>query len=104
MNKIPKIENKEENNQLVWQESTYLKDLKKDLEVSLSQVLENQKINKEKQDQILETTQRGFIKIAIQNSKLLEANQKLTQQLEIVVTELNQIKKNDFRRSIFLLH
>ena len=35
------------------------------LKGELSQILENQRISKKKQDQILETTQRGFIGIAL---------------------------------------
>ena len=36
----------------------------------LSKILENQRISKKKQDQILETTQRGFIGIALRNEEL----------------------------------
>jgi integrase len=35
----------------------------------------------------------GFIKLAKQNSELLDLNQKLNKQVEIVVSELNTIKK-----------
>jgi phage regulator Rha-like protein len=60
----------------------------------LSKILENQNINKKKkQDEILETTQKGFIGIALQNTEVLELNKKLTEQLEIVVEELSQIKQ-----------
>ncbi len=59
----------------------------------LSKILENQRISKKKQDQILETTQRGFIGLAQQNQELLKLNKQLTQQLETVVEELNQIKQ-----------
>ena len=45
------------------------------------------------QDQILETTQRGFIGLAQQNQELVKLNKQLTQQLETVVEELNQIKQ-----------
>lgn len=80
-NKIEKI-----NNSLVLQDYESLKN-------ELSKILENQNINKKKQDEILETTQKGFIGIALQNTELLELNKKLTEQLEIVVEELNQIKQ-----------
>jgi hypothetical protein len=40
----------------------------------LSKILENQRISKKKQDQILETTQRGFIGIALRNEELLKSN------------------------------
>ena len=81
-NKLQKI--KKENNKLANYES---------LQIELSKILENQIISKKKQDQILETTQRGFIGLALRNEELLEVNKKLKEQLEIVVGELNQIKQ-----------
>ena len=63
------------------------------LKGELSKVLENQKISKKKQDQILETTQKGFIGLALRSEELLKLNEQLTQQLETVVDELNQIKQ-----------
>ena len=80
-NKIEKI-----NNSLVLQNYESFKN-------ELSKILENQNVNKKKQDEILETTQKGFIGIALQNTELLELNKKLTEQLEIVVEELSQIKQ-----------
>ncbi len=59
----------------------------------LSKILENQRISKKKQDQILETTQRGFIGIALRNEELLKSNDQLKQQLEEVLKELNAIKQ-----------
>jgi integrase len=59
----------------------------------LSKILENQRIGKKKQDQILETTQRGFIGIALRNEKLLKSNYQLKQQLDEVLKELNAIKQ-----------
>ena len=59
----------------------------------LSQILENQRISKKKQDQILETTQRGFIGIALRNEELLKSNDQLKQQLDEVLKELNAIKQ-----------
>ena len=63
------------------------------LKDELSQILENQRISKEKQDQILETTQRGFIGIALRNEELLKSNDQLKQQLDDVIKELNTIKQ-----------
>ena len=37
--------------------------------------------------------QKGFISLALRNQKLMELNKKLTQQLDIVVGELNEIKQ-----------
>ena len=59
----------------------------------LSKILENQRISKKKQDQILETTQRGFIGLALRNEELLKSNEQLKQQLEEVLKELNAIKE-----------
>ena len=55
----------------------------------LSNILENQRISKKKQDQILETTQRGFIGIALRNEELLKSNDQLKQHLK----EFNAIKQ-----------
>jgi integrase len=63
------------------------------LKDELSQILENQRISKKKQDQILETTQRGFIGIALRNEELLKSNDQLKQQLDEVLKELNTIKQ-----------
>ena len=63
------------------------------LKDELSQILENQRISKKKQDQILETTQRGFIGIALRNEELLKSNDQLKQQLDNVIKELNTIKQ-----------
>jgi len=41
----------------------------------------------------LETTQRGFIGLALRNEDLLKSNEQLKQQLKTVVEELNQIKQ-----------
>lgn len=63
------MENKiqKKNNNLALQNYETLKD-------ELSQILENQRIIKEKQDQILETTQRGFIGIVLRNEELSKSN------------------------------
>ena len=65
----------------------------KPLRDELSQILENQRISKKKQQEILETTQRGFIGLALRNEELLKLNQELNQQLNEVLKELNQIKQ-----------
>ena len=80
-NKIQK-----ENNSLDLSNYEPLKD-------ELSKILENQKVSKKKQNQILETTQRGFIGIALQNEDLLKSNDQLKQQLDEVLKELNTIKQ-----------
>jgi len=74
------------NNNLALQNYEILKD-------ELSQILENQRISKKKQDEILETTQRGFIGIALRNEELLKSNDQLKQQLDNVIKELNTIKQ-----------
>jgi integrase len=83
-----KMENKiqKNNNNLALLNYETLKD-------ELSQILENQRISKKKQDQILETTQRGFIGIALRNEELLKSNDQLKQQLDEVLKELNTIKQ-----------
>ena len=82
------MENKIQNNNsnLALQNYETLKD-------ELSKILENQRITKKKQDQILETTQRGFIGLALRNEELLKSNDQLKQQLDDVIKELNTIKQ-----------
>ena len=80
------MENIIQKNNLALQNYETLKD-------ELSQILENQRISKKKQDQILETTQRGFIGIALRNEELLKSNHQLKQQLYDVIKELNTIKQ-----------
>lgn len=88
-NKLQKIN--KENNKLANYES---------LQIELFKILENQRIGKKKQDQILETTQRGFIELALRNEELLEVNKELRQQLSIVVTELNLMKEERQEKEI----
>ena len=90
-NKIQKLNKK--NNSLDLPNYESLRD-------ELSKILENQRISKKKQDQILETTQRGFIGLALRNEELLKSNEQLKQQLEIVVEELNQIKQERKEKEI----
>lgn len=90
-NKIQKV--KKENNSLDLLNYEPLID-------ELSKILENQRISKKKQDQILETTQKGLIGLALNNQELLKVNKELKEQLEIVVGELNQIKKERQEKEI----
>ena len=64
-----------------WKEEEYSK-----IRSDLGLILEGQKINQK-------DLRLGFIGLASQNSELLELNKKLSQQLETVVEELNQIKQ-----------
>jgi integrase len=82
-----------ENNNLALQNYETLKG-------ELSKVLENQRISKKKQDQILKTTQRGFIGIVLRNEELLKSNDQLKQQLDEVLKELNQIKQERQEKEI----
>jgi integrase len=82
--KIQKI--KKDNNSLSLPNYEPLRD-------ELSKILENQRISKKKQDQILETTQRGFIGLALRNEELLKSNDQMKQQLDEVLKELNVIKE-----------
>ena len=81
----------EKNNKLANYES---------LQIELSKILENQKISKKKQDQILETTQRGFIGIALRNEELINSNRQLKQQLDEVLKELNAIKQERQEKAV----
>ena len=77
-NQIQKIKQfEEENNNLI---------LKK-VESQLDLILEGQEVNQQE-------LRLGFIGLAKQNSELLDLNKELNQQLEIVVSELNAIKKD----------
>jgi hypothetical protein len=69
-----------ENNNLALQNYETLKG-------ELSKVLENQRISKKKQDQILETTQRGFIGIALRNEELLKSNDQHLKELNAIKQE-----------------
>ena len=64
-----------------WKENEYKK-IRSDLEL----ILDSQKINQK-------DLRLGFIGLAKQNSELLDLNEKLTEQLDTVVKELNLIKK-----------
>ncbi len=80
-NKIQKL--KKENNKLIT----------KKIESQLNLLLKGQEINQKE-------LRLGFLGLASQNQELLDLNQKLTQQLETVVTELNQIKQEREEKEI----
>jgi len=63
------------------------------LESQLNLIISGQKQNSGKIDIVAEELRRGFIGLALRNEELLELNKKLTQQLEIVVGELNEFKR-----------
>jgi len=88
------MENKNKKQTKIQKENTSLA-LKtyEPVKYELSKILENQRISKKKQDQILETTQRGFIGLALRNEELLKSNDRLKQQLDEVLKELNAIKE-----------
>lgn len=81
--KIKKQNNFKSNNKLIY----------KKLESQLDFLLEEQKINQKE-------LRLGFIGLARQNQKLLDLNKQLTQQLEIVVAELIQIKQEREEKEI----
>lgn len=83
MNKLQNIEkfNKEEN------KLTYKK-----IESQLDFLVKGQKVNHQE-------LRLGFIWLAKQNSELLDLNRELNQQLEIMVSELNEIKKEREEKS-----
>jgi site-specific recombinase XerD len=81
------MENKikiKENNQLVTEF---------EVESKLDILVEGQTNNSKQLKVIRDDLQKGFIGLALRNEGLLELNKKLKQQLEIVVEEFNQIKK-----------
>jgi len=75
---------KKENNQLITEY---------EVESKLDILVERQTNNSKELKAIRNDLQRGFIGLAFRNQELVELNRKLTQQLDIVVTELNQIKQ-----------
>jgi len=78
-----KIE-KKENNQLITEF---------EVESKLDILAEGQTNNSKQLKAIRDDLQKGFIGLALRNQELLEVNKQLKEQLEIVVEELNQIKK-----------
>nr|YP_009497101.1 putative integrase/recombinase protein [Psammoneis obaidii]AWT39814.1 putative integrase/recombinase protein [Psammoneis obaidii] len=86
-NKVQKL------NQIEKENNSLNLSIYKPLRNELSKILENQRISKKKQDQILETAQKGFIGLALRNEKLLKSNNQLKHQLDDVLKELNAIKQ-----------
>ena len=82
---------KKENNQLITEF---------EVESKLNILGKGQTNNSKQLQAIRNDLQRGFIGLALRNQELVELNKKLTQQLGIVVTELNQIKKERQEKEI----
>lgn len=83
-NQIQKFKKENNDNQL----ANYKK-----LQSQLKQISEGQKINRDEM-------RRGFIGLAQQNQELIKLNKQITQELETVVEELNQIKKERKEKEI----
>jgi integrase len=79
-NKIEKIKN----NQLITES---------EIESKLDLLVKGQIDNSEELRNIRNDLQKGFVGLALRNQELVDLNQKLTQQLETVVTELDQINQ-----------
>ena len=82
---------KKETNQLIT---------KSEVESKLDILVEGQTKNSKQLKTIRNDLQRGFIGLALRNQELVELNKELTQQLGIVVAELNQIKKEPQEKEI----
>ena len=82
---------KKENNHLITES---------EVESKLNILVKGQTNNSKQLQAIRNDLQRGFIGLALRNQELVELNKKLTQQLGIVVTELNQIKKERQEKEI----
>lgn len=85
-----KIE-KKENNQLITES---------EVESKLDILVEGQTNNSKQLKTIRNDLQRGFIGLALRNQELVELNKELTQQLEIVVSELNAIQQEREEKEI----
>jgi len=85
-----KIE-KKENNQLVTES---------EVESKLNILVKEQTNNSKQLQAIRNDLQRGFIGLALRNQELVQLNKELTQQLGIVVAELNQIKQERQEKEI----
>ena len=82
---------KKENNQLIT---------KSEVESKLNFLVKGQTNNSKQLQAIRNDLQKGFIGLALRNQELVELNKELTQQLGIVVAELNQIKKERQEKEI----
>lgn len=71
-----------------------------EVESKLNILVKGQANNSKQLQAIRNDLQRGFIGLALRNQELVELNKKLTQQLGIVVAELNQIKKERQEKEI----
>ena len=83
MNNKNKIE-KRKNNQLITES---------EIESKLDLLVKGQSKNSRELISIRNDLQKGFIGLALRNQELVELNQKLTKELETVVTELNLIQQ-----------
>ena len=88
-NKLQKKE--KENNQLITEFEVGSK---------LDILVEGQTNNSKQLQAIRNDLQRGFIGLALRNQELVQLNKELTQQLGIVVAELNQIKQERQEKEI----
>ena len=82
---------KKENNQLI---------IESEVESKLNILVKGQTHNSKQLKDIRDDLQRGFIGLALRNQELVELNKELTQQLDIVVAELNQIKQERQEKEI----
>ena len=64
-----------------------------EMESKLDLLVKGQERNSNKLEIIGNDLRKGFIGLALRNEELLKSNDQLKQQLEIVVSELNAIKK-----------
>ena len=85
---LEQVKNNNSNKITEWKEDEYKK-----IHSDLSLLLEGQKINQK-------DFRLGFIGLAKQNSELLELNKKLNQRLEMVMSELNILKKERKKKAI----
>ena len=88
-NKLQKKE--KENNQLITES---------EVESKLNILVKGQTNNSKQLQAIRNDLQRGFIGLSLINQELVELNKELTQQLGIVVAELNQIKQERQEKEI----
>ena len=89
MNQIAKF--KKEKNQLITES---------EVESKLDILVKGQTNNSKELQAIRNDLQRGFIGLALRNEDLLKSNDQLKQQLEIVVSELNAIKKEREEKAV----
>lgn len=82
---------KKENNQLITEF---------EVESKLNILVKGQANNSKQLQAIRNDLQRGFIDLALRNQELVQLNKELTQQLGIVVAELNQIKQERQEKEI----